>query len=97
LGLPERLEPTSSRGAGGFGDGGLWGTRGFGNGGLQAIGGFADLQGIARVRGNLGIASQLLKRVVVVSYFYYYLFYMQFGWWCDWVSNAKLSGRFCIR
>jgi hypothetical protein len=53
--------------------------------------------GIARVRGNLGIASQLLKRVVVVSYFYYYLFYMQFGWWCDWVSNAKLSGRFCIR
>src|SRR3984957_18543588 len=53
--------------------------------------------GIAMAQGNLGIASQLLKRVVVVSYFYYYLFYMQFGWWCDWMSNAKLSGRFCIR
>jgi hypothetical protein len=56
-----------------------------------------DLQGIAMVLGNLGIASQLLRMVVVVSYFYYYPFYMQFGWWCDWVSNAKLSGRFCIR
>jgi hypothetical protein len=41
--------------------------------------------GIAMAQGNLGIALQLLKRVVVVSYFYY------------WVSNAKLSGRFCIR
>jgi hypothetical protein len=97
LGLPERLEPASFRGAGGFGDGGLLGAGGFGDGGLLATGGFADLRGIARVRGNLGIASQLFKRVVAVSYFYYYLFYMQFGWWCDWLSNAKLSGRFCIR
>ena len=30
------------------------------------------------VLGNLGIASQLLRMVVVVSYFYYYLFYIQF-------------------
>jgi hypothetical protein len=80
LGLLERLEPASFRGAGGFGDGGLRGVRGFGDGGLRATGGFADLRGIARVRGNLGIALQLLKRVVVVSYFHDYLFYMQFGW-----------------
>jgi hypothetical protein len=79
LGLPERLEPDSFRGAGGFGDGGLQGAGGFGNGGLRATGGFADLRGIVRVQGNLGIASQLLRRVIVVSYFYYYLFYMQFG------------------
>jgi hypothetical protein len=90
LGLPERLEPAPFRGARGFGDGGLRGARGFGDGGLLATGGFADLQGIARVQGNLGIASQLLKRVVVVSYFYYYLFYMQFGWWC--VLQRSVSG-----
>jgi len=86
LGLPERLEPASFQGAGGFGDGGLRGAGGFRDGGLRATGGFAGfagLQGIAMVLGNLGIAPQLLKRVVVVSYFYYYLFYMQFGWWCD--------------
>jgi hypothetical protein len=53
--------------------------------------------GIGMALGNLGIASQLLQRVVVVSYLYYYLFYIQFGWCCDWVSNAKLSKRFCIR
>jgi hypothetical protein len=89
LELPERLEPASFRGAGGFGGGVLQATGGFA--------GFVGLQGIAMVLGNLGIAPQLLKRVVVVSYFYYYLFYMQFGWWCDWLSIAKLSGRFCIR
>ena len=75
LGLPERLEPTSFRGAGGFGD------RGFGDGGLRATGGFAGftgLRGIAMVLGNLRIASELLRMVVVVSYFYYYLFYIQF-------------------
>jgi hypothetical protein len=53
--------------------------------------------GIARALGNLGIASQLLRMVVVVSYFYYYLFYIQFGWCCDGVSNAKLLQRFCTR
>jgi hypothetical protein len=53
--------------------------------------------GIAMVLDNLGIASQLLRMVVVVSYFYYYLFYIQFGWCCDGVSNAKLLQRFCIR
>ena len=53
--------------------------------------------GIARALGNLGIASQLLRMVVVVSYFYYYLFYIQFRWCCDWVSNAKLLQRFCTR
>ena len=89
VGLAERLEPASFRGAGGFGDGGLQATGGFA--------GFAGLQGITRVLGNLGIASQLLQQVVVVSYFYYYPFYIQFGWCCDWVSNAKLSKRFCIR
>jgi hypothetical protein len=58
------------RGAGGFGDRGLQVTGGFA--------GFAGLQGIARVLGNLGIASQLLQQVVVVSYFYYYPFYIKF-------------------
>src|ERR1700722_14640781 len=53
--------------------------------------------GIARALGNLGIASELLRMVVVVSYFYYYLFYIQFGWCCDWLSNAKLLQRFCTR
>jgi hypothetical protein len=68
VGLAERLEPASFRGAGGFGDRGL-----------RATGGFAGLRGIARALGNLGIASQLLQRVVVVSYLYYYPFYIQFG------------------
>jgi hypothetical protein len=53
--------------------------------------------GIARALGNLGIALELLRMVVVVSYFYYYLFYIQFEWCCDWLSNAKLSQRFCTR
>src|SRR5271165_5153520 len=53
--------------------------------------------GIARALGNLGIASQLLRMVVVVSYFYYYLFYIQFGWCCNRMSNAKLLQRFCTR
>jgi len=89
LGLPERLEPASFQGARGFGDGGLQATRGFA--------GFTGLQGIAMVLGNLGIASQLLRMVVVVSYFNYYLFYIQIRWCCDWVSNAKESQRFCTR
>jgi hypothetical protein len=83
LGLPERLEPTSFQGARGFGDGG--------------IAGFMGLQGIAMVLGNLEIALQLLRMVVVVSYFYYFLFYIKFGWCCDGVSNAKLLQRFCTR
>jgi hypothetical protein len=41
------------------------------------------------VLGNLGIASQWLRMVVVVSYFYYSLFYTLFGWCCDGVSNAQ--------
>jgi hypothetical protein len=95
LGLPERLEPASLfRGAGGFGDRGLRVAGGFGDWGLRAAGGFVGLQGIARVQGNPGIASQLLRRVVVVSYSNYY---MRFGWCCDWVGNAKLSEEFCIR
>jgi hypothetical protein len=53
--------------------------------------------GIGMTRVNLGIASQLLRRVVVVSYSYCCLFYMHFGWCCDWVGNAKLSEEFCIR
>ena len=52
---------------------------------------------VAKAQEDLGIASQLQKRGVVVGYFIDYLFYMQFGWWCDWVSNAKLSKRFCTR
>jgi hypothetical protein len=89
LGLPERLEPALFRGDRGFGDGGLRATGGFA--------GFAGLRGIAMVLGNLGIASQLLRMVVVVSYFNYYLFYIQIGWCCDWMSNAKESQRFCTR
>ena len=41
---------------------------------------------------DLGIASQLQNRGVVVSYFNYYI---RIG--CDWVSNAKESQRFCTR
>ena len=52
---------------------------------------------IAIVLGNLGIASQLLRMVVVASYFCCYLFYIQFGWCCDGVSNAKLLQQFCTR
>jgi len=43
-------------------------------GGLWATGvfvGFAGLRGIAMVLGNLEIASQLLRMVVVVSYIYF--------------------------
>ena len=46
---------------------------------------------------DLGIASQLQNRGVVVSYFNYYLIYIQIGVCCDWVSNAKESQRFCTR
>ena len=46
---------------------------------------------------DLGIVSQLLRMVVVVSYFNYYLFYIQIGVCCDWVSNAMESQRFCTR
>ena len=53
--------------------------------------------GIGMALGTLGIASQLLRKVVVVSYSYYYLFYIQLGWCCDGASNAKLSKEFCIR
>jgi hypothetical protein len=63
--LLERLGPASVRGAGGFDDGGF--------------AGFTGLRGIAIVLGNLGRVSQLLRIVVVQSYFHYYLFYIQLG------------------
>src|SRR3981081_4226332 len=53
--------------------------------------------GIAIILGNLGIASQLLRMVIVASFFGGYFFYTQFGWCCDGVSNAKLLQRFCTR